>query len=51
MAPSEFVEIRLVCQADYLDPNLKVKLHQIKDELREILKTGDGHRELFSECS
>ncbi|UJR30836.1 hypothetical protein I4U23_018352 [Adineta vaga] len=40
MAPHEFVEIRLVCQADYLDPKLKLKLHEIKDKLREILHTG-----------
>jgi hypothetical protein len=40
MAPHEFVEIRLVCKADYLDPELKIKLHEIKDKLREILHTG-----------
>jgi hypothetical protein len=40
MAPHEFVEIRLVCKADYLDPKLKLKLHEIKDKLREILHTG-----------
>lgn len=40
MAPHEFVEIRLVCKADYLDPQLKIKLHEIKDKLREILHTG-----------
>ena len=40
MAPHEFVEIRLVCKADYLDPQLKLKLHEIKDKLREILHTG-----------
>ena len=40
MAPNEFVEIRLVCKADYLDPELKLKLHEIKDKLREILHTG-----------
>ncbi|CAF1103805.1 unnamed protein product, partial [Adineta ricciae] len=38
--PHEFVEIRLVCKADYLDPQLKVKLHEIKDKLRQILHTG-----------
>lgn len=41
MAPHEFVEIRLVCKADYLDPQLKLKLHDIKDKLREILHTGN----------
>ena len=41
MAPHEFVEIRLVCKADYLDPQLKIKLHEIKDKLREILHTGN----------
>ncbi|CAF2468768.1 unnamed protein product [Rotaria sp. Silwood2] len=40
MAPHDFVEIRLVCKADYLDPQLKIKLHEIKDKLREILHTG-----------
>lgn len=40
MAPHEFIEIRLVCQADYLDPQLKSKLHDIKDKLRELLHTG-----------
>jgi len=40
MAPHEFVEIRLVCKADYLDPQLKLKLHEIKDKLRDILHTG-----------
>ena len=40
MAPHDFVEIRLVCKADYLDPQLKVKLHEIKHRLREILHTG-----------
>ena len=40
MAPHEFVEIRLVCKADYLDPQLKSKLHEIKDKLRELLHTG-----------
>lgn len=40
MAPHEFVEIRLVCKADYLDPQLRSKLHEIKDKLREILHTG-----------
>jgi hypothetical protein len=40
MAPHEFVEIRLVCKADYLDPKLKIKLHEIKDKLRQILHTG-----------
>ncbi len=40
MAPHEFVEIRLVCKADYFDPQLKIKLHDIKDKLREILHTG-----------
>ena len=40
MAPHEFVEIRLVCKADYLDPQLKLKLHEIKDKLKEILDTG-----------
>jgi len=40
MAPHEFVEIRLVCQANYLDPQLKTKLHEIRDNLRQILHTG-----------
>ncbi len=40
MAPHEFVEIRLVCKADYLDPKLKRKLYEIKEKLREILHTG-----------
>jgi hypothetical protein len=40
MAPHESVEIRLVCKADYLDPELKTKLHEIKDKLRQILHTG-----------
>lgn len=44
MAPHEFVEIRLVCKADYLDPQLKLKLHEIKDKLREILHTGKKER-------
>ena len=44
MAPHEFVEIRLVCKADYLDPQLKIKLHEIKDKLREILHTGKSDR-------
>lgn len=41
MAPHDFVEIRLVCKADYLDPQLRIKLHEIKDKLREILHTGN----------
>ena len=45
MAPHEFVEIRLVCKADYCDPQLKVKLHEIKDKLKEILHTGKKKRE------
>ena len=40
MAPHDFVEIRLVCKADYLDPQLKAKLQQIREKLREILHTG-----------
>ncbi len=40
MAPHEFVEIRLVCKADYLDPQLKIKLHEIRDKLRQLLHTG-----------
>jgi len=45
MAPHEFVEIRLVCKADYCDPQLKFKLHEIKDKLKEILHTGKKKRE------
>jgi hypothetical protein len=48
MAPHEFVEIRLVCKADYLDPQLKIKLHEIKDKLREILHTGKKKIFFFS---
>jgi len=44
MAPHEFVEIRLVCKADYCDPQLKFKLHEIKDKLKEILHTGKKKR-------
>ncbi len=40
MSSREFVEIRLVCKADYLDPQLKSKLHDIRNKLREILHTG-----------
>jgi len=40
MAPHEFVEIRLVFKADYLDPQLKIKLHEIRNKLRQILHTG-----------
>ncbi|CAF1063305.1 unnamed protein product [Adineta steineri] len=40
MAPNEYVEIRLVCKANYLDPQLKTKLHEIRDSLRQILHTG-----------
>jgi len=40
MALHEFVEIRLVCKADYLDPQLKTKLHEIRDKLRQLLHTG-----------
>ncbi len=40
MAPYEFVEIRLVCKADYLDPQLRTKLHEIRDKLRQLLRTG-----------
>jgi hypothetical protein len=47
MAPHEFVEIRLVCKADYLDPQLKIKLHEIKDKLREILHTGKEKKIFF----
>ncbi len=47
MAPHEFVEIRLVCKADYLDPKLKRKLHEIKEKLREILHTGRKKKKEF----
>ena len=50
MAPHEFVEIRLVCKADYLDPQLKSKLHEIRDKLREILHTGMTARSLLRLC-
>ena len=43
MAPHESVEIRLVCKVDYFDPQLKTKLHDIRDNLREILHTGMVH--------
>ena len=46
MAPHEFVEIRLVCKADYLDPQLRVKLREIKDKLRQILRTGTVNRHM-----
>ncbi|CAF1340678.1 unnamed protein product [Rotaria magnacalcarata] len=37
MALQDLVEIRLVCSADYFDPKLKRKLHEIRDKLRQIL--------------
>ncbi|UJR15777.1 hypothetical protein I4U23_002711 [Adineta vaga] len=40
MAPHDSVEIRVVCKADYFDPQLKIKLHEIRDNLRQILHTG-----------
>jgi len=40
MTSYEFVEIRLVCKADYLDPQLKIKLQEIREKLRQLLHTG-----------
>ncbi|CAF3164872.1 unnamed protein product [Rotaria socialis] len=40
MALQDLAEIRLVCKADYFDPKLKRKLHEIRDKLRQILHIG-----------
>ena len=40
MPSNEYIEIRLICKADYLDPKLKFKLYNIRDKLRQILHTG-----------
>lgn len=40
MASQNFVEIRLICKANYLDPKLKRKLYEIRDKLRQLLHIG-----------